>query len=457
LKIKSVNIIYNMSEKPKTYKIKRKKPKETPVPAPRKPKVKPVPKPRPRSTMKDAKVGMGFKSGDKVKFKRKPKKIAPQDVPLLVERKGKKKAVKVSELEPYVVKRGEIGESIIDPYSFMYYFTGEGGKKDGILQLLLAKPDDVWEDVQKMLNAQEKANKKVTRKDIENAIEASPAMQKPVKSKFTGLTSEKANTLDAAELFGKLPVELRRLILDPKTTGVKIAQKLTEERVQKAIEARITAWIPKIRAGSANWRKQGNHAADFMLKKVGRRLPKRGGDWEQSLIAKQLIKRAGDKEAKEIVANFERITKEYIERDEEMKRKYEAKKKAEAPARAEQNAIKSAAIRAMIIEDFKLDKRVFPVDQKYFESYGNQGYYYNTYYDKSYIIDDMKNFGKDNAKSVLVRIGGGSRGARDDDDFTKTKRVPYLTFYRQTDMDIDKYYKKVPELRDEKVQRAFGK
>ena len=36
----------------------------------------------------------------KVKFKRKPKKIAPQDVPLLTERKGEKKAVKVSELEP---------------------------------------------------------------------------------------------------------------------------------------------------------------------------------------------------------------------------------------------------------------------------------------------------------------------------------------------------------------------
>ncbi len=448
-----------MSEKPKTYKIKRKKPKETPVPAPRKPKVKPVPKPRPRSTMKDAKVGMGFKSGDKVKFKRKPKKIAPQDVPLLVERKGKKKAVKVSELEPYVVKRGEIGESIIDPYSFMYYFTGEGGKKDGILQLLLSKPDDVWEDVQKMLNAQEKANKKVTRKDIENAIEASPAMQKPVKSKFTGLTSEKANTLDAAELFGKLPVELRRLILDPKTTGVKVAQKLTEERVQKAIEARITAWIPKIRAGSANWRKQGNDAANFMLKKVGRRMPKRGGDWEQTLIAKDLIKRAGDKEAKEIVAHFENITKLRILRDEEAKRKYEAKKKAEAPARAEQNAIKTAAIRDMLIDDFKRGKdfREYPVNERHYEGYGNQGYHWTSSYDHTYIIEDMKDFGKDNAKSVKVKIGVGSNG-REDDDTGKTKRVAYNTFYRQANMDIDKYVRgRLPQLEDEKIQRAFGK
>jgi len=113
-----------MSEKPKTYKIKRKKPKETPVPAPRKPKVKPVPKPRPRSTMKDAKVGMGFKAGDKVKFKRKLKEI------------------KAPELK-----------------------------------------------------------------------------------KFTGLTKTEANKLDPLKLFGKLPAELRKTILQPKTTGVVVGKK----------------------------------------------------------------------------------------------------------------------------------------------------------------------------------------------------------------------------------------
>lgn len=113
-----------MSEKPKTYKIKRKKPKETPVPAPRKPKVKPVPKPRPRSTMKDAKVGMGFKAGDKVKFKRKLKEI------------------KAPELK-----------------------------------------------------------------------------------KFTGLTQAQANKLDPLALFGKLPPELRKTILQPKTTGVVVGKK----------------------------------------------------------------------------------------------------------------------------------------------------------------------------------------------------------------------------------------
>jgi len=116
-----------MSEKPKTYKIKRKNPKAKevvkPVPAPRKPKVKPVPKPRPRSTMKDAKVA-GFKSGDRVKFKRKLKEI------------------KAPELK-----------------------------------------------------------------------------------KFTGLTKAEANKLDPLALFGKLPPELRKTILQPKTTGVVVGKK----------------------------------------------------------------------------------------------------------------------------------------------------------------------------------------------------------------------------------------
>ena len=100
---------------------------------------------------KPAKVA-GFKSGDKVKIKRKPK------APPLTERKGlakQPKAVKVTQLTP-------------------------------------------------------KQKEKV--KNI-------PASEL---KKFTGLSKEEANKLNPLQLFGKLPAELRKTILQPKTTGVKV-------------------------------------------------------------------------------------------------------------------------------------------------------------------------------------------------------------------------------------------
>ena len=42
--------------------------------------------------------------------------------------------------------------------------------------------------------------------------------------RFTGVSKEQANKMDTAELFGKLPSELRLKILNPKETGVKVAK-----------------------------------------------------------------------------------------------------------------------------------------------------------------------------------------------------------------------------------------
>ncbi len=108
----------------------------------RKPRAKPA---------KPAKVP-GFKSGERVKIKRKPK------VPALTERKGEKKAVKVTQLNP----------------------------------------------------KQKEKVKKI------------PASQL---KKFTGLSKEQANKLDPLQLFGKLPAELRKTILQPKSTGVVVGKK----------------------------------------------------------------------------------------------------------------------------------------------------------------------------------------------------------------------------------------
>jgi len=60
-----------------------------------------------------------------------------------------------------------------------------------------------------------------------------PAKEKPAKEKkpkslgkkLTGLKKKEMNKLKPEELFGKLPKELRKKILDPKETGVKVASK----------------------------------------------------------------------------------------------------------------------------------------------------------------------------------------------------------------------------------------
>jgi hypothetical protein len=42
--------------------------------------------------------------------------------------------------------------------------------------------------------------------------------------RVAGVSKEQANKMDTAELFGKLPVELRKMVLDPKTTGVQVGK-----------------------------------------------------------------------------------------------------------------------------------------------------------------------------------------------------------------------------------------
>lgn len=48
-----------------------------------------------------------------------------------------------------------------------------------------------------------------------------------------GLTNKEANAMSPEELFGKLPQELRALILSPKTTGVKVARGISDEHYNK--------------------------------------------------------------------------------------------------------------------------------------------------------------------------------------------------------------------------------
>ena len=63
----------------------------------------------------------------------------------------------------------------------------------------------------------------VQRKKTKPAPEQKP---KPVSElqRVAGVSKEQANKMDTAELFGKLPVELRKMVLDPKETGVVVGR-----------------------------------------------------------------------------------------------------------------------------------------------------------------------------------------------------------------------------------------
>ena len=47
--------------------------------------------------------------------------------------------------------------------------------------------------------------------------------------RIAGITKAQANKMDVAKLFGKLPVELRKKVLNPKETGVKVGKKDVDE------------------------------------------------------------------------------------------------------------------------------------------------------------------------------------------------------------------------------------
>ena len=309
----------------------------------------------------------------------------------------------------------------------MYYLTGDGSK-NGVQELLLDKTEKVWKSVQAMLNKKEEKNQTVDKKDIEGSV-ATASNTMPELKKFTGLTKEKANELDPAQLFGMLPVALRKVILTPATTKVKVAPSLTEERVQEAIRARLKYWIPKAYSGSPNYRKQGNYAADNLLKQVGSRMPKRGGEFSKSKIAGHLIKKAGESKASEIISNFEKTTNRLVAEKEAFLKRPKVKDVAKEEKRQRQTKV----IREHMIKQFKDGKKSYMWQAKYFEGAYNQWKYA---YNKSYKIESLEDFGKEGSKSVKVKVGEGSY-TNDPDDMGKTKKVPYIQFYNNTGFQIE--------------------
>ena len=204
---------------------------------------------------------------------------------------------------------------------------------------------------------------------------------------------------------------------------MKVAPSLTEERVQEAIRARLKYWIPKAYSGSPNYRKQGNYAADNLLKQVGSRMPKRGGEFSKSKIAGHLIKKAGESKASEIISNFEKTTNRLVAEKEAFLKRPKVKDVAKEEKRQRQTKV----IREHMIKQFKDGKKSYMWQAKYFEGAYNQWKYA---YNKSYKI------GKEGSKSVKVKVGEGSY-TNDPDDMGKTKKVPYIQFYNNTGFQIE--------------------
>lgn len=212
------------------------------------------------------------------------------------------------------------------------------------------------------------------------------------------------------EQFGKLPKELKQIILDPKKTGIKVGAP-PNERAKALIDQRIKAFNPKSRAGSNQYRKQGNVFADELLSLVGKRLSRRGGDWQKSNLGTSLVQGLGNEEARTALDNFEAVTQKIL--------KDVAKGKADEKdaKKAENEIIKKKLVKLLKNEIGS----IYQKDSRYIEGANN---IYKTVYDKTYEV-----LGVDD-KSVKVKIGHGSRGAPD--DLGKIKKIPLLTFYSQT-------------------------
>lgn len=76
-----------------------------------------------------------------------------------------------------------------------------------------------------------KPKKKMKFKVVKKKEPSKPKKPDPEKEikRVAGVTKAQANKMDPAKLFGRLPVELRKKVLNPKETGVKVGRKDVDE------------------------------------------------------------------------------------------------------------------------------------------------------------------------------------------------------------------------------------
>jgi len=142
---------------------------------------------------------MDKKAKKPIKFKVVKPKSKP--TPKMEEKKKKFKVVKIADRKLDALKKK----------------AEEQTKKDGIKRRVLPTGE-----VQRKKTKPAPKKKKI-KFVVKKKEEPKP---KPVSEleRVAGVSREQAKKMDPAELFGKLPVELRKMVLDPKTTGVQVGK-----------------------------------------------------------------------------------------------------------------------------------------------------------------------------------------------------------------------------------------
>ena len=118
---------------------------------------------------------------------------------------------------------------------------------------------------------------------------------------IAGLTKKQANKLDPAALFGLLPSELSKKILNPKETGIKVAQnRISNESLNNSVKEILKIKNPNIKIDSEKGRLEGNKIYSNIIKNIKFYLPK-GRDWRKGKFGPELEKELNTPEQAKIV------------------------------------------------------------------------------------------------------------------------------------------------------------
>jgi len=136
---------------------------------------------------------------------------------------------------------------------------------------------------------------------------------------MTGLTKAEANKLDPAALFGLLPSELGKKILNPKETGIKVAQNtISNESLNNSVKEILKIKNPNIKIDSEKGRLEGNKIYSNIIKNIKFYLPK-GRDWRKGKLSEKLEKELNTPEQAKIVLQAIEAQKRIAKVDNEIK------------------------------------------------------------------------------------------------------------------------------------------
>ena len=278
--------------------------------------------------------------------------------------------------------------------------------------------------------------------------------------------------MNPAELFGKLPVELRKMVLDPKQTGVVVAKqnikvvdiintlnRFQKDRMgikniindsQKNIFAKYIG-IKSLKESGKITREEFIDTINIMNKELGKPFFV-NGEKKKNIALQKNFKNAISKMLDfgirtidnsygsgysiiQMLVGVLRATSEntkgYIKgvRDNFLKAvntKFVNEPKQEQPKTQKQieNSETIRKVKAYLLDN--KDRKFYPRNQNFFERANNNwGFWYSQVFEVLELLD----------KSVKVKIEEGNTPYRSDSEIGEIKKIPYLTFKNQAGID----------------------